>query len=150
MAPAVYWILSWQDNKPWQCSSYCFYRCLCSWWEIEILNTWHFFVVVHIGPDIVQIKSSPLHIWWKRASYQTSSLSVQLALTISLWDDLVCAVLFDTQLHPVCPSSGGLLSSRCSSWVSFGTSGYPFAAPISLTHVQVQYWLALSSDNISI
>lgn len=109
--------------------------------------------VVHVSPGLVQIRSGLLHFWWKQASYQTSSLSPQQPLAISLWDDQVWVVLFYTwkcQLHPGCPSPSGIFSSHCSSWVSFGTSGYPFMAPISLTHVQVQYWLALSPDNISI
>lgn len=28
MAPAVYWTLSWHDNKPWQCSFYCIVVCV--------------------------------------------------------------------------------------------------------------------------
>ena len=155
MVPAVYWILSWQDNKPWQ---YSFILFALMMGEAEILNTWHLFREwgLYTSPDIVQIGSGLLHFWWEQVSFFLNLLSLSttstghltLMMTIRF---LLCssatqrASLILVAPHPV------RYSLMCwSSWVSPGTSGYPFMVPISLTHVQVQYWLALSTDNISI
>lgn len=132
-----------------------FYSCLYSRWKTQKSWTWHLFREwdLHFCPDIVSIKGGlhfdeSRHLYQNILSLQPRCWKVSQPSLFEIIKFLVCSLITHIliALHPV-----GF--SLCSAWASawaFRATGYSFIAPISLTHVQVQYWLTLSPDNISV
>lgn len=154
MVPAVHWILSWQGSRPRQQLSHGLWKCLCFLMrDAVILSAWHLFIdwgCAH-WPWYCPNQRRPFAFLMKTRLW--SDLTQRSPSLFEMVRCLLCSSIpenanYSTSWLPFNhqPSS----DAAAQSWVSFGTSGYLFMAPISLTHVQVQYWLAPSPDSISI